>query len=224
MYGVEFLGAAASGNVLEGNIIGSNDLAFPDEAALPNGLSGVATLENGASGNTIGGPTAQPGFLAGNVISGNTKYGVLLHGAVDNVVEGNAIGIETDGRGSMPNLDGIWIEASSTGNTIGGPATYDANAIGGNTAMGVYVTDSGTAGNAIQGNWIGFNAFGLPYAGNGAARIELKEAGANTVSSNVISGNLGSGILVDDRPAGPDDRGSNLIGTTLSGGGAHQWV
>ncbi len=88
-------GPATSGNVVEGDYIGTN---ASDDAPLANEM-GVVIL-NGAANNTIGGLTAQPGYGAGDVIWGNSDYNVIISadhpsyvGAnMDDVVEGDVIG------------------------------------------------------------------------------------------------------------------------------------
>ena len=72
-YGVRIADAGTSGNRVLGNFVGTNATGT---AAIPNGLSGVFII-SGASGNTVGG--TQP--AEGNVISGNSSFGVAFFGA-----------------------------------------------------------------------------------------------------------------------------------------------
>jgi hypothetical protein len=91
--GVGIFAVGATGNVVEGNYIGTDGTGTK---ALGNG-DGV--LIDGASGNTIGGTTAG----AGNTIAYNNADGVLLHGGDGNSILGNSIhdngglGIESTG-------------------------------------------------------------------------------------------------------------------------------
>jgi hypothetical protein len=62
-----FLTGGASGNLVQGNLIG---LSAAGTNALPNGFNGISI--SGASSNTIGGSVA----AARNVISGNALNGV----------------------------------------------------------------------------------------------------------------------------------------------------
>ena len=88
--GVAIAGAGATGNVIEGNDIGTDSSG---KNALPNEYAGVV-IAGDASGNTIGGLTPS----ARNVISGNGYFGVYINeGATDNTVEGNYIGTDTTG-------------------------------------------------------------------------------------------------------------------------------
>ena len=74
--GVHITLAGATGNTVEGNYIGTD---ITGTLALPN-ADGVV-IDTGASGNTIGGTTTLPGTGAGNLISGNTTYGVEITGS-----------------------------------------------------------------------------------------------------------------------------------------------
>jgi hypothetical protein len=74
------LSLSGSGNVIEGNFIGTD---VTGTKALANVGDGVGT-EGSAAGVTIGGT----GAGAGNVIAGNTGNGVDV-GDIDTLVEGN---------------------------------------------------------------------------------------------------------------------------------------
>ena len=72
--GIDITGSGTTGNLVEGNYIGTNAAGT---AAVANQLAGI-DLASGASSNTIGGTTAG----AGNVISGNTQYGIEVNSGV----------------------------------------------------------------------------------------------------------------------------------------------
>ena len=82
-----------SGNLVEGNKIGTNAAGTAQLANIGNGI----TIDTGGSDNTIG-AASTPGTGAGNIISGNTNQGVLIidPNTNDNVVAGNLI--ERHGR------------------------------------------------------------------------------------------------------------------------------
>src|SRR5262249_29527709 len=86
---------AAVGHLIEGNFLGTDATGT---APLGNGSDGVL-LENGATGNTIGGTTAS----ARNVISGNTVCNVLIQGTGTdgNRVQGNSIGTNAAGTATL---------------------------------------------------------------------------------------------------------------------------
>src|SRR5262249_46588479 len=146
--GVLISGAAATGNLVLGNLIGISVAA--GNPALPNGLDGVTII--GAKNNRVGG--AAPGEA--NVLSGNGRAGVLLAntGTSGNLVQGNFIGLDRAGS-AHPNLVGVWVAAGATGNTIGGTA---GNFISGNNSVGVAIT--GAAGNTLSNNGIGVSLDG----------------------------------------------------------------
>src|SRR5207249_7570442 len=80
--GILISGSGATGNVIQGNLIGTDASA---NAALPNG-QGV-TIEQGASNNLIGGTT--PG--AGNIIFGNLHEGVSIFTGTGPAPQGDAV-------------------------------------------------------------------------------------------------------------------------------------
>src|SRR5262249_6396711 len=92
-YGVRIYGSMTTGNVIVGNHIGTNAAGT---GALANGADGVDVVF-GANNNTIGGTVAG----SGNVISGNTGYGIRINGSdtTANLVEGNVIGTNAAGTG-----------------------------------------------------------------------------------------------------------------------------
>src|SRR5262249_5806603 len=92
-------GSTVTGNVVLGNLIGTN---INGSAALGNGSDGVEIIN--ASGNTIGGAAA----TARNIISGNATHGVLINQfptltASGNQVLGNYIGTNLAGSAAVPN-------------------------------------------------------------------------------------------------------------------------
>src|SRR5262249_29260046 len=113
-HGVEIFGGKVSGNIVEGNFIGTNVTAA---AALGNALDGVGIFL-GATGNTVGGTVAG----AGNVIPGNGADGVEIYeGATSNLVAGNLIGTDWTGTVALGNtLDGVGIHSGASDNKVGG--------------------------------------------------------------------------------------------------------
>ena len=83
-----------SNNTIRGNYIGTSAAG---NTALPNNL-GINLM--GSSGNTIGGT----GAAEGNVISGNTNFGIqVAFGAASNVIQGNTIGLDPSRTVAIPN-------------------------------------------------------------------------------------------------------------------------
>ena len=144
---------AASGNLIEGNKIGTD---VTGAIALGNGVG--VDLEFGPSANTIGGTTAG----AGNLISGNTSSGIeITNGASANVVEGNQIGTDVTGAIALPNTgDGILIASGASNNSVGGTAPGARNFISGNGGANVELAGLVTTANAVLGNFIGTTSDG----------------------------------------------------------------
>ena len=192
-----------SDNLVEGNWIGdaTGTVPFPNG----DGESGYGVeIDNGGTGNTIGGTTAG----ARDVISGY-DIGVDLDGASGNVVEGDYIGTDTSGGNAVGNDVGVTIYGDSTDNTIGGTIAGAADVISGNgDGMDIaYSVSSGGApsDNVVEGDYIGTNATGTAAVPNDGAGISvLYGALDNTIggtsagSGNVISGNTSSGVSLID--------------------------
>jgi titin len=181
------------------------------------GVGNVNGVEVGVNNAIIGGATAS----ARNVISGNSKDGVLIDSKISGVsVMGNYIGTDSTGTKAVGNSVGV--ELTATGNTVGGTAAGARNVISGNAVDGVLI-DSGVSGVTVQGNFIGLNASGTAAVGNS---IGIAVEGSNNTlggtsfsARNYISGNTGDGVLIDLGVTGVTLQG-NLIGTDFSGGKA----
>ncbi len=212
-FGVVISGTGTSGNVVEGNFIGSNAAASTN---LGNNNDGVY-INGGATTNTIGGTTA----AAANVIAANLQYGVQIDGSgtSDNVVEGNFIGTNSAGNSSIGNHnDGVFISDGATTNTIGGTTAAAANVISENTANGVGIYASGTSSNVVEGNFIGTNAGGTIALGNGNDGVYINNAATgNTVDGgNLISGNVKAGVQIDGIGTTGNIVENNLIGVNVA--------
>lgn len=167
------------------------------------------TIASFSTGNTIRG-------LAVNNFSG---AGIRLDGsmAAGNVIVGNYVGTDAQGRVARPNGDGgIWLEGALL-NDIGGDSPADRNLISGNQGSGIVIRNS--LDNAVRGNFIGTDASGAQAIGNTwAGVLLLDEAQANTIGGarsgegNLISGNAYGVQLVGLRTLDNVIEG-NLIGT-----------
>ena len=180
--------------------------------AAPNAYQGIL-IAAGASGNIIGGTNA----LARNVLSGNSQYGIFItdSNTTGNVVLGNYLGTDASGSNALANgLSGVFIGNGASGNIIGGTNALARNVLSGNSQYGVIIT-SNTTGNVVLGNYIGMNAGGSLMVSNALGGVFLAAGashnligGTNAGAGNVISGNLGNGILM---------RGSNVVNNTVQG-------
>jgi Right handed beta helix region len=203
--------SGTSGNLVEGNFIGTNEAGT---VAVPNGLDGVFCIDTSA--NTVGGTAAG----AGNVISGN-RNGVGMEAGSGNLVLGNRIGCNAAGTSALPNSgDGIFIEAIGGGNTVGGTAAGAGNIISGNTGDGVHMF-AVTSKNFVEGNLIGLtptvtlpNDFGVVISGGASAN---RIGGTTPAAGNVISGNANDGVLISDSGTTGNLVQGNRIGTDMSG-------
>lgn len=206
--GVRISGDSATGNLIQGDIIGTD---VSGKSALPNFQEGVVL---DSADNTVGGMAAG----AGNLISSNLR-GVLVSGATatGNLVAGNFIG--TDGTGSydLGNAnEGVRIDGAS-GNTVGGQVAAARNLISGNN-VGVLIVGSSAIDNLVLGNYIGTDVTGLLDLGNSLEGVEIEGSPGNTVggtspgATNVISGNQWGVMITGPTATGTVVQG-NLIGT-----------
>jgi titin len=197
----------AGGNVVEGNLIG---ITPSGTGALGNGNDGVFVY--GTGGNLIGGTNT----AACNVISGNGGDGVSLYGATatGNVIQGNYIGLNLSGGGSVSNMNNGILLNGAVSNTIGG------NVISGNRFSGIYLTNA--SWNVMWGNFVGTDAAGKSNVPNLFPGVEIFNAVGNTIggtnagAGNVISGNAQQGIVLTGGVLGTWIAG-NLIGLSAAG-------
>jgi len=118
--GIDLIGFSVSGNVIQGNFIGTKADGI---TALPNASSGVVATNLGGAGtnNLIGG--TQVG--AGNVIAFNDDRGILLSGGTGNAIRGNSIYANRDiGIDLWPTFNGPF------GVTLNDPGDGDTGANG----------------------------------------------------------------------------------------------
>lgn len=216
-HGILIVGAGTTGNTVASNFIGTNSSGT---AAFPNTLDGVAVFD-GASNNKIG----LLGF--GNLISGNTRYGVNIRGegTTGNVLLGNFVGTNGTGGAALGNGSaGIRVGKGADGNTIGGSVNGSTNTISGNKAFGVIVSASDQT--VIRGNRIGTAVNGTTALGNGSHGVFITKGASNTAvggvaknDSNLIANNAGNGVLIGSDPAAgfttAAGSGNSVLGTAL---------
>ena len=188
--------ATGSGNKVQHNLIGTTFDGRTDAG------NGQGILIGGSDNNIIGGEN----WDDGNVISGNTIYGIFISGAppdsysADNLIKNNNIGLNPDKTAAVPNARGITI----TNGTMS--AQIIDNIISGNTNEGIYIfgydDETYTNGHIIHGNSIGTDGAqgsfpndgdGILIAGNvGIVKIGQDENG--NYSGNTIVGNGSVGV------------------------------
>jgi hypothetical protein len=114
--------------------------------------------------NTVGGSAAG----ARNVISGNGTDGVEIDAGNSNQVQGNLIGLATDGTTALGNTGhGVFITDGAANNIIGGTDPHAGNRIAHNGGDGVLIGSDpqqdpnnvpAGSGNSVEGNSIFANA------------------------------------------------------------------
>ena len=194
-HNVTISGITATGNVVQGNYIGTD---VSGAVALANTGNGVSLMSS--QSNTIGG--AEQG--ARNIISGNSN-GVVITGAgaTENVVQGNYIGTDAGGTAALGNAaHGVHLAAQASDNLIGGTDAGAGNTIAHNSGDGVFA-GSGT-GNGVLANTIHSNGgLGIDLGPDGMTPNDAGDvdAGANNLqnfpeltlaASSGITGSLNS--------------------------------
>ena len=195
-FGIELRGPDA---VIAGNLVG---VAANGTTALGNHAAGIYISDAGA-GTVIGG--SDP--AAGNVVSGNWWSGIYAYATgpvdVDIRILNNRIGTDGTGQAAVPNSwEGVF-DANIAGLRIGEAGA--GNLISGNGRSGIKVDFSQNRaylGVFVQGNRIGTDAAGLLALPNQQSGVEITYGvqgmtvgGEAAGQGNLISGNLGAGIL-----------------------------
>jgi parallel beta-helix repeat protein len=179
----------------------------------------VDGLTIGGTGNTVRGLSIT-GFVtffspSQGQVGGN---GITLVGS-GAVVQGNFLGLLSDGQTGAPNqFVGVSVQGGS-GNVIGGSDPVAFNVLSGNgfcsggdcSGFGAYVW-SGSA-TRIVGNYIGTTAAGRARLPNMATGLVVL-ADNTAIASNVISGNGGDGVLVGSQH---NVFSANKVGTDVTG-------
>jgi Ca2+-binding RTX toxin-like protein len=213
--GVDIFGGS-SGTVVEGNLIGTD---VTGTLALGNQQEGVL-IDQASTNNTVGGTSA----AARNIISGNAPDGLRIGsgGSTGNVIEGNYIGTNASGAAALANGDfGVEISLGAQNNLIGGSASGAGNVISGNVQTGIFISDSGTTGNIVQGNYIGTDASGTVAVANGGNGVFiLRGAQNNQIDNNVASGNGLVGIEINGSGSDNNTVAGNYVGLNASGSAA----
>ena len=196
-YGLLLIGA--NSNAIQGNYIGP-DASGKTAPANDNSYGGIG-MWGGSANNLIGGTI--PG--AGNLISGNSSYGLFLQdpSTSGNLIQGNFIGADLTGTNALGNsYAGVALWGGATNNSIGGNTVGAGNTIAFNGYAGVNIYDAPTTNNSIRGNSI-FSNSGLGIDLVGASDVypyvTLNDIGDGDIGPNngqnypVITNAFGSG-------------------------------
>ena len=216
-------------NVIEGNFIGTNSSGT---TALGNSYG--IHIDYGDNSDRIGGTSP----AARNVISGNIGGGIAFGGWVENggsnhVVQGNLIGTNAAGTGSLGNGTGIHFAYNTNNVLVGGTIPAARNIISGNLNGILFGSTFGNplvSRNLVQGNYIGTDVSGLAAIGNthgGVSVLGLNNTIGGTVpgAGNIISGNGrygveilgGDGSVVQGNYIGTDVNGTSPLGNRYIG-------
>jgi titin len=192
------------GDTVHGNFLGTS---ANGTLSVPNGDAGVHVVNVGSN------------QIIGNLIAGNTGFGVLITGAgaMKNVLQGNNIGI-TIGGNALPNGYGVFIGPGAKSNTVGGATAAARNVISGNSVHGVVIAGAGTSGNMIQGDYLGVNQAGTAAVANGLDGVVIQDGATNNIlAGDLLSGNGLFAVLLSGAGTTGNVIKTSLIGTTADG-------
>ena len=178
-------------------------LAF--KGAAPNGLNGLLITSTG--GDNV---------VRTNVFSGNRGNGIELAGNASGVtVDPDIAGLNTKGNAVLPNGgDGLLIDGTAHGNTIGGRlvSVIPQNTFSGNRGYGVVIA-GGAHDNIVDPSFIGTQILGVNALGNEKGGVLITDhAYRNLIGQetcerpNLISGNTGIGVTLT-----PDTTSNSVI-------------
>ncbi|MFZ6021488.1 MAG: hypothetical protein ACOYXO_17975, partial [Chloroflexota bacterium] len=215
-------------NRVSGNLIGTDLSGTASVGIQVEGVRVYVTEDNVVGTNGDGVSDA----LEGNLISGNSDWGILVQqtGALNNVIAGNKIGTDITGMLAIPNglggspRGGIYL--GGYGNLVG--SNFDGvsdelerNLISGNFNVAVtgillqFVEQPGAVPNTIAGNWIGVDATGLAALPNNYGLTGASgSATGMVIRNNLISGHTYHGISLNLTNATVT---GNLIGVGADG-------
>ena len=225
--GVAIQGMSTDQNQVSGNYIG---LDVTGTYSVSNGGNGVS-IYDGAQYNLVGDSSG----AEHNIISGNVGDGVHITGAGTdfNVVADNFVGLSRYGGGTIGgdavNTNGVVIAGGARENLVGGMSPASRNLVSSNKKAGVLISDPGTSGNRIMGNFIGVSVYGISSVENGSGVLIQNGASENVVGGttvgerNIISGNradvfpYGGGVLIYGVGTDYNIVQGNYIGTDTAG-------
>jgi CSLREA domain-containing protein len=217
---------------------------FTQPGSLPNtnatgGLNAVLKIElvGGPSGNSIGFFLFSGGVTIRGLAIGGYQAAILaaLADLPDVTIAGNYLGTGPDGLTATPDSQGGFIASPGGSVTVGGTTPAARNLIAGHVQVGMvlYQGNGSPSEIRVQGNLIGTDATGQQALGNGAGvvheivpgtpEIEVSWIGGPTdAERNVISGNMGPGIVVTrmtdgDAPSMDRHITNNYIGVAADG-------
>jgi CSLREA domain-containing protein len=184
-----------------------------------NGTSGPQN-SSGVAFDIEAGSSTIRGFVI-NRFAGSAA--ILMQHNGGNLIAGNYVGTNSAGSAASANqADGILIDVTSNGNTIGGTSAGDGNVVSGNVQNGIEI-EGQSNDNTLQGNLIGTDAtgaFAIPNM-NGidisGQSLRTTIGGTAAGAGNLISGNSQWGAAILGDTSGSDIIQGNFIGTDITG-------
>ena len=180
---------ASTTDTITGNFIGTNANGTSGDPSFANQGTGIFVLNS--PNVVIGGSTA----AARNIISNATGSGILIGAdtSTGDVVENNFIGTNVTGTVAIPNSgDGV--------DAWGSNIQVLSNVISSSVGVGIDIAGNTAAfgnNNPVQGNFIGTDSHGNPFANSGNQGDGILISGNNNVVTlNTIAFNGGSGVGV----------------------------
>ncbi len=223
---------AGEGNVISSNPYGVLSYDGSSGTMVRGNFIGTDPTGSAARANTYGinnySGTVTWSDITENLISGNSNEAISFEGddtvtgsSGDFLIQGNYIGLNRAGTGSLSNGRGISFQGSGqTGITIGGTTSSDRNVIGGNSNQGIYITNASDID--IYGNYIGLTADGLTEITNWQHGIWLYDASSINVGNGAASGRnvIGSSAnraITLESTANSISINGNYVGTDVTG-------
>ncbi len=185
--GISIVGPMSNGNVILGNLIGTDATGIRSFGNHGNGIFLTSADSTSIGGLEIG---------SGNVISGNGSPGIFIDSAARRTqIIGNNIGVGIDGLTPIPNSKGIVINGSPEN-------LVEGNAVSGNVLHGIEIRGPGAINNVIRTNAVGVEPVSGTLIGNNGHGILLNASsttigGPKAGDGNTIAGNFGAGVSVE---------------------------
>ncbi|HEX8251426.1 MAG TPA: carboxypeptidase regulatory-like domain-containing protein [Pyrinomonadaceae bacterium] len=162
--------------------------------------------------------------IAGLVINRFQEGGIRVDASTRGVVNGNFIGTNAAGTAALGNINYgvLFLDPSGLSGANPSGTVPGRNVISGNSGTGVTISDTAT-GISISSNLIGTDKTGTLDVGNTGHGILIANSDTNTVFGNIISGNNGSGVAIQQDfgfTASGNNVNTNFIGVDATGNSA----
>ena len=189
--GIAIFFSEAANTRIEGNRVGTNAAGT---AAIPNLLDGIGT-NLGVPNTIVGGAAAG----AGNLVSGNARFGVGIFSASGTLIQGNLIGTDFTGTIALQNTNTGAALFNAVNSIVGGTLVGEGNTIRFNGGAGVSVPTANpvSTGNRILRNAISGNAqLGIDIGATGVTPNDVGDAdsGANNLQNFPVLTSVSGGV------------------------------